>query len=108
MSERVLNCVLKAYEYSDLAQNPYSSRSLVEHLKLNLAFTVGSMQSIIPDFGKAQELAAETEVMFYIILVQTNGKFVEKGQAVRIQGNVQITFLVAENRSLIYDTLIQF
>ena len=56
ISERFLNCALRAYEISDLGAYPYSSRQLVDHLKLNLTFTVGSMQSIMPNFGIIEEL----------------------------------------------------
>jgi hypothetical protein len=80
----------------------------VEHLKLNLTFTVGSMQSIMPDFGINEQLQPQTEIMFSLKLSKTVGKFVEKGQLIKVSGNVLATFVVAENRSMIYEANIQF
>ena len=108
ISERFLNCALRAYETSDLGSYPYSSRQLVDHLKLNLTFTVGSMQSIMPNFGVTEQLQPETEILFYLKLSKTVGKFLEKGQLIRVSGNVLATFVVAENRSMVYEANIQF
>jgi hypothetical protein len=36
------------------------------------------------------------------------GKFVEKGQLIKISGNILATFVVAENRSMLYEANIQF
>ncbi len=80
----------------------------MEHLKLNLTFTVGSMQSIMPDFGINEQLQPQTEIMFSLKLSKTVGKFVEKGQLIKVSGNVLATFVVAENRSMIYEANIQF
>ena len=80
----------------------------MEHLKLNLTFTVGSMQSIMPNFGVTEQLQPETEILFYLKLSKTVGKFLEKGQLIKVSGNVLATFVVAENRSMVYEANIQF
>ena len=80
----------------------------MEHLKLNLTFTVGSMQSIMPNFGINEQLQPQTEILFSLKLSKTVGKFVEKGQLIKVSGNVLATFVVAENRSMIYEANIQF
>ena len=80
----------------------------MEHLKLNLTFTVGSMQSIMPNFGINEQLQPQTEILFSLKLSKTVGKFVEKGQLIKVSGNILATFVVAENRSMIYEANIQF
>lgn len=61
---------------------------------------------MIPNFGL--DLAHSTEIIMYMKFSKSKGWFIEIDQLIKVTGEVYTTFVIAENRTQIYDTHISY
>ena len=107
LTERFVNCALSAIESSYIGTSPISSRDVIDALGLNMTITVGIIQEIMPQFG-INIVDPSTEIIIFMKVSQAKANFISNSQIVKLSGLLNAQFVVAENKTLLYECQIQF